>query len=97
FGDELSIIRSESFFLEVMNRGVEKGTSLAQLLQMIHVNPKNLMSFGDSYNDASMLRLAGWSVAMGNARKEIQALADEVTASNDENGVSQVVERRVLF
>jgi len=97
FGDELSIIRSESFFLEVMNRGVEKGTSLAQLLQMIHVNPENLVSFGDSYNDESMLRLAGWSVAMGNARTEIQSLADEVTASNDENGVSQVVVRRVLF
>lgn len=96
FGGELSVIRSETYFLEVMNRGVVKGTTLAILLDMIGEKPKDLVSFGDSYNDASMLRQAGWSVAMGNARPEIQAIANEVTASNDEDGVAKVVERMLL-
>jgi hydroxymethylpyrimidine pyrophosphatase-like HAD family hydrolase len=39
-----------------------------------------------------MLRWAGRAVAVGNAHHEVLAVADEVTASNDEDGVAQVLE-----
>ena len=50
------------------------------------------MTFGDSYNDATMLQIAGVGVAMGNGVPEIRALADYVTGSNDEDGIADALE-----
>ena len=44
-------------------------------------------------NDIEMLRWAGIGVAMGNAVDEVKAVADEVTATNDDDGVARVLER----
>lgn len=54
------------------------------------------MACGDSSNDAAMLRAAGFSVAMGNATPDIQALADVITDTNDEDGVAKAIEQYVL-
>jgi hydroxymethylpyrimidine pyrophosphatase-like HAD family hydrolase len=51
------------------------------------------VAFGDGLNDHEMLLWAGWGVAMGNAARITQELADEVTASNDDDGVALVIER----
>ena len=40
-----------------------------------------------------MLAWAGHSVAVANAHPQVLASADEVTGSNDADGVAQVVER----
>jgi hydroxymethylpyrimidine pyrophosphatase-like HAD family hydrolase len=44
-------------------------------------------------NDLPMLAWAGHSVAVGNAHPEVLGAVDEVTASNDDDGVAQVLER----
>ena len=44
-------------------------------------------------NDLPMLEWVGHAVAVANAHPEVLALADEVTASNDDDGVAQVLER----
>ena len=49
------------------------------------------MAFGDGENDEAMLKLAGTSVAMGNATETIKALASYVTAAVDEDGVSKAL------
>jgi hydroxymethylpyrimidine pyrophosphatase-like HAD family hydrolase len=51
------------------------------------------MAFGDMPNDLPMLEWAGYSVAVANAHPEVLAVADEVTASNDDAGVARVLER----
>lgn len=53
------------------------------------------MAFGDSYNDMNMLEEAGIGVAMGNASEEIKAAADVITLSNDEDGVADMVIRKL--
>lgn len=50
-----------------------------------------VMAFGDGGNDMDMLRHAGIGVAMGNARPEVQACADYVTATVDEDGVAKAL------
>ena len=50
------------------------------------------MAFGDGGNDIPMLKYAGIGVAMGNAREEVQAAADYVTASVDEEGIVLALE-----
>jgi hydroxymethylpyrimidine pyrophosphatase-like HAD family hydrolase len=51
-----------------------------------------VMAFGDGLNDISMIECAGVGVAMGNAVDELRRAADEITATNDEDGVAAVIE-----
>ena len=51
------------------------------------------MAFGDDFNDLGMLATAGWGVAMGNAIPEIKAAANDVTATNNEDGVARYLEK----
>lgn len=51
------------------------------------------IAFGDMPNDVPMFGWASYGVAMANAHEELKAVADEVTASNEEDGIAVVVER----
>ncbi len=53
--------------------------------------PEEIMAFGDGENDAEMLKLAGIGVAMGNGSQQVKELADYVTGTVDEDGVSQAL------
>ena len=52
-----------------------------------------IISFGDGQNDRSIIEYAGMGVAMGNAVQEIVDLADEVTASNEEDGIAEFLDK----
>jgi hydroxymethylpyrimidine pyrophosphatase-like HAD family hydrolase len=69
--------------------GVNKATAVAEL----GVPPEAVIAFGDYPNDIPLLTWAGRGVAMGNAHADVLAIADEVTATNDEDGVALVLER----
>jgi len=93
YGNELSIYRSEPFFLELMPMNIDKAYSLQILSGKIGLNKEQLISCGDGYNDLTMIRFAGLGVAMGNAQESVKSAADYVTASNDNNGVLKVIEK----
>lgn len=92
-GSRASVYRSEAFFLEIVPEGVDKGDSLARLMETIGIRREDVVCCGDGYNDISMLRYAGVGVAMGNAQSPVKEAADYVTAANDEDGLVQVIER----
>ncbi len=87
---------SERWFLEIMPPGTDKGSGLAQLCGLIGAVPAEIMAFGDGMNDIPMLRAAGIGVAVANAYPEVRAAADYVTASNEEDGVAQALEKLIL-
>jgi hydroxymethylpyrimidine pyrophosphatase-like HAD family hydrolase len=60
------------------------------------MSPAGLMALGDGENDIEMLQLAAVSVAMGNAGAKVKGAAGFETASNDEDGVAQAIDRFVL-
>lgn len=80
-------------FTEVGVADVTKATALGQAIARLGGDAGHVMVFGDGRNDHEMLAWAGFSVAMSHAEAETRALADEVTLSNDEDGVAIVVER----
>ena len=51
------------------------------------------MAFGDAQNDIPMIEFAGLGVAMGNACEELKAIADEVTLSNNEDGIAHTLKK----
>lgn len=93
FGDVLNIFRSEPYFMEVTPPGVDKAKSLERLLKLTGVEREELIACGDGFNDVSMIQYAGLGVAMANAQDAVKAVADEVTLSNDEDGVALIVEK----
>jgi Cof subfamily protein (haloacid dehalogenase superfamily) len=79
--------------VEVSPRGVTKATGLAELARRHDVDAADVVAFGDMPNDVEMLRWAGHGVAMGNSHPALLEVADEVTASNGEDGLALVLER----
>jgi hydroxymethylpyrimidine pyrophosphatase-like HAD family hydrolase len=86
---------STEALLEMSARGVTKASALAALADRAGIPSADVVAFGDMPNDLPMLAWAGRAVAVANAHPEVLALADEVTASNDEDGVAVVLERMV--
>lgn len=80
-------------FLEVAAGGVTKASGLATLGELLGFGREDVVAFGDNLNDVELLSWAGHGVAMGNALPEARAVADEVTATNDDDGLALVVER----
>lgn len=93
YGDWVSIYRSEPFFIEIMPRNVNKAASLEKMLVALGQKRENTICCGDGFNDISMIKYAGVGVAMGNAQPEVKAAADYITATNDEDGLVQVIDR----
>ena len=79
--------------VEIMPLGVSKATGVAEVARPRGISAAEVVTFGDMPNDVPMLSWAGLGVAMGNAHPDAVAAADEVTASNVEDGVARVLER----
>lgn len=79
--------------LEISSAGVHKAVTLERLAAGRHITAEEVVAFGDSPNDLEMLGWAGHGVAVANAHPLVLDAADEVTASNDDDGVAVVVER----
>ncbi|RIP33463.1 HAD family phosphatase [Staphylococcus gallinarum] len=87
FNDEVDVTTSKPYFLEFMARDVSKGNALAAFCEKIDIDLSEVVAFGDSSNDISMLNVVGHAVAMGNANEAVKAVADEITLSNGEDGI----------
>ena len=93
FGDRMNVFRSDPFFVELLPRYVDKGVAVEKLIKHLEIPREKVICIGDSYNDLPMLRFAGMGVAMGNAQQEVKEMADYVTASNDEDGIVNVIDK----
>jgi len=78
--------------VELSAVGVNKAAALAELCHELGFDAAEVIAFGDFPNDLPMLAWAGRSVAVANAHPDVIDEADEVTASNDEDGVAMVLE-----
>jgi len=96
FGDRITILRSEPFFVEMIPKGVDKAQGIAVLLERLGLAREDVIACGDGFNDISMVKYAGLGVAMANAQDSVKEAADVVTLSNDEDGVARVIEEYIL-
>jgi Cof subfamily protein (haloacid dehalogenase superfamily) len=88
-----SVTHSGSDFVEVAAASVTKAFALEAYCAARGVSAAAVVAFGDMPNDLPMLEWAGRGVAVANAHPDVLAAADEITASNDEDGVAVVLER----
>lgn len=94
--DRFSIVRSEDFYLEFMNKNASKGNALHVLSQELNIQQDEIMALGNAQNDDSMIEYAGLGVAMGNSIPETIKIADTTTDDNNHDGVGNAIEKYVL-
>lgn len=94
--EDLELVGSLGYNIEINARGVNKGTALVELGRLLGIRREEIMACGDGDNDTVMLREAGFGVAMGNAEEETKDAADYITLTNEEEGVADAIEKFVL-
>jgi Cof subfamily protein (haloacid dehalogenase superfamily) len=91
-----SVTTSKPFFLEVTQKGIDKAASLARLAERLGINAAEIIAVGNANNDLSMIEYAGLGVWVDNVTPELRNKANVVVASNNNDGVAEVVERFIL-
>jgi Cof subfamily protein (haloacid dehalogenase superfamily) len=91
--DALAVSSSADNNLEITNSEAQKGVALKRFAELKGIPLENTMAIGDNYNDVSMLEIAGFPVAMGNAVDEIKEMAAFVTKENDQSGVAFAIQK----
>jgi Cof subfamily protein (haloacid dehalogenase superfamily) len=92
--DGVTVTQAGLGYIEICPPGVTKATGLAVVAESLGIDPDEVLVFGDMPNDLPMFAWAGFGrVAVANAHPEVLAAADEVTASNDAEGVAAYLDR----
>lgn len=92
FALQIDLIRTEQYLLDIVPRGIGKGTALAELVRLLGDRAQHTVAVGDYNNDISMLEVAQVGIAVANACPAAKEAADRLTVSNDEHAIAQIVE-----
>jgi len=96
YKDRYMFVKSNPFFLEILQTGVSKGNAVKQLAEMLSIEREEIMCIGDGENDLSMIEYAGCGVAMANATPNVKKVADFHTLSKDDSGVAYAIKKLIL-
>lgn len=90
---EVNVTTSGVTFVELTPPGADKGAAVARFAATVGIEAPEVLAFGDNQNDLTLLEWAGHGVAMGNALDMVKDVSDEITGTNLEFGVAQVINR----
>lgn len=91
WGASIYLASAGELWLDCMNTGVNKGTSVKRFQEAYNISKDETLAFGDNNNDIEMLKRATNSFAVANAREEVKEAANFITDSNKEDGVLKVL------
>lgn len=97
FYDELQVVLSSDYWVDVMSPNVSKGEAIKNIQRVMNFKPKECAAFGDYLNDYEMLQEVGYGFAMANAHPDLKAIAKFVTPSNDHAGVINGIHRLIAY
>jgi len=90
-GAQVEIACSKPEYIEITNTNTNKGRALLWLADFLGVRQEEILAIGDAANDVSMLKLAGVSVAVGNAAPQAKEAARYITSPSWEHGVARAI------
>lgn len=95
--NEMTTFFSADILYEFNPIGIDKGTGLKELSEILNVNIKETIAIGDNYNDLSMIKAAGLGVCCINGEDGVKKFADYVTITdNNEGAVAEVINKFIL-
>ena len=74
---------------KLSKKAATKEKAIEELCRHLNITSSKIAAFGDDFNDIGMLKLCGKGIAMENAIEEVKQAADEVCASNENDGVAK--------
>lgn len=86
-------IAVEYYYTEISRKNVDKWNAIEFLAKKLEIESKDIMAIGDNINDKQMIENAGLGVAMGQSTPVITNVANEVTSSNNEEGVAKILQK----
>ncbi|MFF5670945.1 HAD family hydrolase [Streptomyces hygroscopicus] len=92
-GGLVGVTMAGTGLVELLPLGLTKATGLSMAARRLGMTADDAIAFGDMPNDIPMFGWAKHGVAMANAHPDLKAVADEITASNTEDGIAVVLER----
>jgi Cof subfamily protein (haloacid dehalogenase superfamily) len=95
-GEKASAARSQPYYLDVTHPDANKGVVVTTLSKLLSIPANEIATIGDMPNDVLMFRKSGLSIAMGNGSPEVQAKADLVTDSHNNEGFAKAMEQFIL-
>ena len=94
--NSLNIYPSKPTYLEIMPSNVSKTSAIELLGEKFNIKKSEIIAIGDNFNDIDMIQFAGLGIAMGNAPDIVKKYADEITSSNDEDGVAEAISKYII-
>lgn len=83
-------------YLEIVKKGIKKSEAIKVVMEKYDIKQDEVMAIGDGENDIEMLDFAGLGIAMENAKEEVKRFANDVTTSNNHDGVANAIEKYIL-
>jgi len=96
FDETHTVVVSGKFWLDLMNKGVNKGTTLQKVQEMLKIEVEETVVFGDYLNDLEMFKRAKIAFAMENGHEEVKNSSTHRAKSNNENGVVEAIKEYFL-
>lgn len=90
---ELSVTRTGKRRFDINAGGVSKKIALQKISKSLDIKDAEVVAAGDYDNDSEMIEWAGLGVAMGNSNDFIKEIADDITLSNEEDGVAVMIKK----
>ncbi|OCC11645.1 HAD family hydrolase [Streptomyces sp. PTY087I2] len=91
-GSLVDVVMAGAGVVEILPLGLSKATGLSLAARRLGVKAADTIAFGDMPNDIPMFGWAQHGVAMANAHDDLKAVAHEITASNEADGIAVVLE-----
>lgn len=93
----LSIMKSSAYMLEIMQKGVSKGTAVQIMADHYRIPLSEAIAVGDNYNDVDMLAVVGQPFLMGNAPAPLKERFSQITSDNDNEGFVMALKKLRLI
>lgn len=81
--------------IEIVRKGLSKAVGIDQIAKEMGIPRERIIAFGDEDNDLEMIEYAGIGVAMSNGIDQLKNIANEITLSNNEDGVAKILQERL--
>lgn len=96
FDLEAYTVSSAKGFFDVMPTGTSKREAIKLISHHYDVEQKDIVAFGDNYNDIEMLDYAGTAITTENAVPEVKKMADYISLDHNDHGVAYAIHHYIL-
>ena len=83
----------EYYYTEISSKNVDKWYAIEYLISKLNIKREEVIAIGDNINDKKMIEEAGLGIAMGQSSPLIKEIADDITSSNEEDGVAKALDK----